>query len=76
MTGKTGKGCQGICIKDTWTKPKGGRIQGGRWEWVGWGRVVEGKWRQLCLNNNKIFKNFFLFFFLVFLFFFFLGKCN
>ena len=24
------KGCQGTCIKDTWTKPKGvGRIEGG-----------------------------------------------
>ena len=23
--GKRGKGCQGTCIKDTWTKPKGCR---------------------------------------------------
>ena len=30
-----------------------GRIEGGRWEWVGWRKVVAGKWRQLCLNNNK-----------------------
>ena len=29
------------------------RIEGGRWVWVGWGRVVGvGKWRQLYLNNN------------------------
>ena len=28
-------------IKDPWTKPKGGRIEGGKWEWVGWRRVVE-----------------------------------
>ena len=51
--GKKGKGCQGTCIKDPWTKSKGGRIEGGRWGWVGQGRVVEGKWRQLYLNNNK-----------------------
>ena len=35
IMGKRGKGHQGICIKDTWTKPNGGRIQGGRWEWAG-----------------------------------------
>ena len=33
-------GCQGTCIKDTWTKPKGDRIKGGRWGWLGWGGVV------------------------------------
>ena len=33
--GIKGKGCQRTCIKDTWTKPKGGRIEvGGR---DGWG---------------------------------------
>ena len=37
--GKKGKGRQGICMKDTWMKPKGDRIKGGRWEWVGWGGV-------------------------------------
>ena len=26
-----GKGRQGTCIKDPWTKPKGVRIEGGRW---------------------------------------------
>ena len=51
--GKKGKGCQGMCIKDTWAKPKGGRTEGGRWGWVGQGKVVAGKWRQLYLNNNK-----------------------
>ena len=30
-----------------------GRIEDGRYGWVGWGRVVVGKWRQLYLNNNK-----------------------
>ena len=36
MGGK-GKGFSGTCIKDTWTKSKGGRIEGGRWGWQGWG---------------------------------------
>ena len=27
----------GTSIKDTWTKAKGGRIEGGRWGWLGWG---------------------------------------
>ena len=31
--GKKGKGHQGTCIKYPWTKPKEGRIEGGR----GWG---------------------------------------
>ena len=35
---KRGKGCQGTCTKDTWTKPKGGRIEGGRWGWVDGGK--------------------------------------
>ena len=43
----------GTCIKDTWTKPKGGRIKGGKWRGLGWGVVVGRKWRQLYLNNNK-----------------------
>ena len=40
-------------MKDTWTKPKGvgSRVRGG--DQLGWGEVVEGKWRQLYLNNNK-----------------------
>ena len=50
--GKKGKGCQGTCIKDTWTKPMGGRIEGGRWEWVGHEKVVVGKWRELYFNNH------------------------
>ena len=32
-----GKGRQGTCVKDPWTRPKAGRIEGGRWGWVGWG---------------------------------------
>ena len=52
MGGK-GEGFSGTSIKDTWTKPKGGRIKGGKWGWLGWWGVVEEKWRQLYLNNNK-----------------------
>ena len=37
-------------------KIKGGRIQGGKWGWLGWEGVVGGKWRQVYLNNNKIIK--------------------
>ena len=41
-------------MKDTWTKPRwGGRIEGGRWGWLGLGGVAGRKWRQLYLNNNK-----------------------
>ena len=29
----------GTRIKDTWTKPKGGRIKGGKWGWLEWGAV-------------------------------------
>ena len=36
-----GKGHQGTCIKDTWTKPKEGTIEGGKWGWVGWGEWWE-----------------------------------
>ena len=32
-----GKGCQGACVKDTWSKPDWGRIKGGRWGWLGAG---------------------------------------
>ena len=32
----------GTCIKDTWTKPKGNRINGGQWRWLGWETVVGG----------------------------------
>ena len=34
-------------------KAKGGRIEGGKWGWVGQRWVKGGKWRQLYLNNNK-----------------------
>ena len=32
---------------------KKGSIAGGRWGWVGRGKVAVGKWRQLYLNNKK-----------------------
>ena len=34
------EGFSGTCIKDTWTKPKRGRIKGGKWG--GWGRGSDG----------------------------------
>ena len=40
MGRKGEKGHQGTCIKDTRTKPKGGRIEGGRWGWLGLGGAV------------------------------------
>ena len=48
---KKGKGHQGACVKDPWKRPKWGRIEGGKWGYMGWGREVGGKWRQLYLNN-------------------------
>ena len=33
---KMGNGFSGTSIKDTWTKPKWGRIKGGKWGWLGW----------------------------------------
>ena len=29
-----GEEFSGTCIKDTWTKPKGSRIKGGKWGWL------------------------------------------
>ena len=40
--GEKGKGYQETCIKDAWTKPKGGRIEGKRWGWLGY----RGVWRE------------------------------
>ena len=36
--GESGKGHQGTCIKDPQTRPKGGRIEGEWWGWLGWGQ--------------------------------------
>ena len=33
--------------------PKEGGTESGRWMWVGQGKVVVGKWRQLYSNINK-----------------------
>ena len=35
--GEKGEEFSGTTIKDTWTKPTGGGIRGGRWGWLGWG---------------------------------------
>ena len=42
---KEGKGHQGTCMKDPWTKSKGDKIEGWRWAWVGERRLVGGKGR-------------------------------
>ena len=34
-------------------KAEGGRFEGGRWGWEGWGSMEVCKWRQLYLNNKK-----------------------
>ena len=49
---KRGKGHQGPCIKDTWTKPKKGRIEGGRWEWLEWGRSSGGNMETSVLEQQ------------------------
>ena len=36
--GDHGEGLSGTCIKDTWTKPKAGKVEGGRRGW-GWGKM-------------------------------------
>ena len=45
------EGFSAICIKDTWTKPKGGRIKGGKWGWLLWGGVVRGKMETTVLEQ-------------------------
>ena len=43
------KGHQRTCIEDTWTKPKVGRREGGRWGWMGEGSG-EGKMETTVLE--------------------------
>ena len=49
--GETGKGCQGTCINDPLTKPKWGRMEGGRWGWLGW-RGVGGEMETTVLEQQ------------------------
>ena len=51
--GEKGGGFSGTCIKDRWTKPKGGRIKGRKWGRLGWREWGEGGIEKLHLNNNK-----------------------
>ena len=51
--GKKGKGRQGTCIKDTWTKITVGGLNVEVGACVGQGRVMREKFGQLQLNNNK-----------------------
>ena len=52
ITGKERKRSSRNVCKWSMDKAKGGRNEGGRWAWVGRGKVVAAKWRQLYLNNN------------------------
>ena len=49
---KEGEGSSRNMCKGPMDKAKGGRIEGGRRGWVGQGKVVARKWRQLYLNNK------------------------
>ena len=40
---KKWEGFSGTSIKDTWTKPKEGRIKGGKWGWLGCRESSRGK---------------------------------
>ena len=51
--GIKGEGCSGTYIQDTWTKPKWGRIKGGKCRWLGGREWWWGEGRQLYLNNNE-----------------------
>ena len=54
--GKKRKGHQGTCMKDPGTKTWGrGRIECGRWGWVGQERVMRGKGTTLI--EQKFFKS-------------------
>ena len=39
--------------KDPCTKTTGGRIEHGRWGWVGWERLMEGKMGTIVIRHNK-----------------------
>ena len=39
--GEKREALSGTCVKDTWTKPKRGRIKGGKWGWLVW----RGEWK-------------------------------
>ena len=52
ITGKERKRSSRNVCKWSMDKAQGGRNEGERWGWVGRGKVVVAKWRQLYLNNN------------------------
>ena len=53
VVGRKGEGLLRNMYKGHMDKVKGGRIEGGRQQWVGQGGVLGGEWRQLYLNNSK-----------------------
>ena len=40
------------CTKDTWTKPKRGRIKDGEWGWLGWQGSGGGKKETTVLEQQ------------------------
>ena len=56
IKGKEGEGPSRNTYKGPMDKAKGGKTGGARRGWVGRGKVVVGRWRQLYLNNKKIIK--------------------
>ena len=52
-----GEGFSGTSIKDTWTKPKGDRIKGGKWRWLGWGGSSGGEIETTVLEQQLKKKN-------------------
>ena len=51
--GEKGEGSSRNMLKDPRTKPKGGRVKGGRCTWVGWERVVEWGMETIVLEQLK-----------------------
>ena len=47
-----GEGFSGTTIKDTWTKPKVGRIKGGKWGWLLWRTAVGGEMEITVLEQQ------------------------
>ena len=50
--GRSGKGGKWTCIKEPWTKPKGGRIEGGRVRVGGAGESGGGKMETIVLEQQ------------------------
>ena len=47
-----GEGRKGTCMKGYMDKAQGGRIEGGRWRWMGWVGSGEGKLETTVLEKQ------------------------